>query len=100
MQSLKEQERSGFRLRHHPTSISEGVASSVMMDHEHKARYHESCGGTDTSVEDVATLTWLKIKTDEANAQTAREQTEWEEVRQSKGGPTVASSSWPKSSEE
>ena len=100
MQSPKEQRRSGFRLRHHRTSISEGVASSAIMDHEHRVRYHESCGDIGTSVEDVATWTWLKIKADEVNAQTAREQTEWEEVRQSRGGPTAASSSWPNSSEE
>lgn len=100
MQSSEEQGRSRFRLRHHTTSVAEGVASSVMRVHDHRARLHESCGSIGTGVEDVATWAWLKIKTDEANAQTAREQTEWVEVRQSRGGPTAASSSWPNSSEE
>ena len=95
MQSSEEHGRSGLRLRHHLASVSENVPSSVIMVREQRARFQESCESIGTSVEDVATWTWLKIKTDEANAQTAREQTEWEEVRQFRGGPTATSSSWP-----
>lgn len=100
MQFSDEHERSGLRLRHHLASVSEGVPSSVMIDHEQRTRFQESCGSIGTKVEDLKTWTWLKIKTDEANAQTAREQTEWEEVRQSRGSPIIACSSWPESSEE
>ena len=86
MQSSEEHGRSGLRLRHYLALVSENVPSSVIMVHEQRARFQESCESIGTSMEDVATWTWLKIKTDEANAQTAREQTEWEEVRQSRGG--------------
>lgn len=100
MQSSEEHGRSGLRLRHHLASVSENVPSSVKKVHEKRARFQESCESIGTSMEDVATWTWLKIKTDEANAQTAPEQTEWEEVRQSRGGPTATFSSWPDLSDE
>lgn len=100
MQSSDEHEHSGLRLRHHPASVSERVPSSVMMVHERRVRFQESCETIGTNEDDLTTWTWLKIKTDEANAQTAREQTEWEEVRESRGSPIAVCSSWPVSSEE